>query len=94
MKGLYDYAGLIKKFLNREISAQEFETTFFEKYLKEEAEINDDLFEILDWLFAEVESFTDTPLAPDQNPEHFIDERRLRESAEKSLIELEDFNKE
>lgn len=51
MQTLYDYKRLIKKFLNKEITVQEFESTFFEAYSNENSPVSKRLFECLDWLF-------------------------------------------
>jgi hypothetical protein len=88
---LYDYASLIEKFLNREISVKEFERTYLDVYLADEVPISEELFDTLDWLFAEVDAYTDLPLEPDDDPADHLNEDQLRKSAAKTLAELEEF---
>lgn len=86
------YIKLITSFLNRSISLQEFETTYFDVFLSEKR-LGDTLFLPLDWLFAEVDAYIDDPTAflePDHN---YINEEQLRESAAKTLAELQAIKK-
>jgi hypothetical protein len=88
MEKLYDYADLIKQFLNKTISASEFEKTYLEKFKKETAPMSDEIFLSLDWLFAEIDAYTGDPFDPKNNPYGWINEDQLRESAIKTLDEL------
>jgi predicted NACHT family NTPase len=86
---LFDYVGLIKQFLNKEISVYEFEKTYLAKFKAEKTPMSDDTFLLLDWLFAEIDAFTDDPTAFLEDQHDYIDENQLRQSAEKTLRELE-----
>lgn len=85
MKDFFGYDLLINKFLDKEISAQDFEKAYLDKYLDDKEPIDEDLFLILDWLFAEVDGFSH-----DKNvfPEDHVNEDQLRESAAKTLKDL------
>lgn len=89
MAQIFDYINLIEKFLNREISVRDFERIYLNIYLKDDSPMSEEVFEALDWLFAEVQMFTDQPLQPEDKPDHFINEDQLRDSARKTLIELQ-----
>ncbi len=91
MGQLPDYIGLIEKFLNNKISVQEFERTFLDVYLADEVPISEELFDTLDWLFAEVDMYTDLPIGPHENPKDYNNEDQLRVSAAKTLEELKEF---
>ena len=85
MRNLFGYDLLIKKFLDKEISAEDFEGAYLDKYLGDEDPLDEDLFLILDWLFAEVDAFSHDK---DVFPDDYVDENQLRESAAKTLQEL------
>ena len=82
---LYGYDELIKSFLDREISVEEFEESYFEKIREDKNPMSDELFHILDWLFAEIDYFSNDP---ETFPDDYITEDQLRESAYNSLQEL------
>lgn len=85
MKNLYGFDVLIEQFVKNEISAEQFEDLYLKKYLTDKDPISEELFQILDWLFAEVDYFSN-------DPEHFPDHHRtadqLRESARKTLEKI------
>ncbi|PZQ48468.1 MAG: hypothetical protein DI551_01575 [Micavibrio aeruginosavorus] len=85
MKNLFGYDLLIEKFLRKEISAPEFEDAYLDKYLGDKDPIDENLFLILDWLFAEVDGFSNNK---EVFPDDYVDENQLRESAAKTLEEL------
>ncbi|MCB9988631.1 MAG: hypothetical protein H6868_04755 [Rhodospirillales bacterium] len=84
----YDYETLIRRFLRHEISVEEFERTYLDAFKNEKVFLGGDLFEALDWLFAEVDAYTDLPLEPEDDPDDYIDEAQLRESAALTLKKL------
>jgi hypothetical protein len=85
MKNLFGYDFLIEKFVKREISGGDFESLYLKKYLKDESPLDEELFKILDWLFAEVDGFSHDPTV---FPDDYVSEDRLRESAEATLKKL------
>ncbi len=83
----YDYKKLIQSFVKDEISTEDFKKTFLHKFKNEEGFLSNDLFDKLDWLFAEIDLSTNN-----QEPLHdniFIDEKLLKGTAEKFLLEIE-----
>ncbi len=88
MNNLYEYENLIERFLNGIISVKEFERAYIDKYTNDNEPKKEDLFQILDWLFFQVDAFTDLPMEPGDNPEDYINEEQLRESAAETLQAL------
>ncbi len=93
MSKLYDYGTLIERFLNREISVQEFERTYIDEYLAEKGPMSDEVFNSLDWLFFKVDEFTDLPMEPEDDPDEYITEDQLRTCAAETLEEIREFQK-
>lgn len=88
MQNLYGFDALIEKFVTNEISIEEFEGQYLKKYLEDEDPISEELFQILDYLFAEVNLYTGYPLEPDDDPDWHISEAQLRQTATKTLEEI------
>ena len=88
MIDLFGYDLLIEDFLNRKISVAQFERFYIDKFLEGDEPMIEDLFLELDWLFAEVDAYTDMPISEFPNPENYINEDQLRESAAKTLKEI------
>lgn len=85
MQNLFGFDELIEKFVKKEISGDGFEEAYLEKFLEEKNPISEELFLSLDWLFAEIDGFSDDPeLFPDSH----VSEDQLRESAAKVLKEI------
>jgi hypothetical protein len=85
MVSLFGYDILIESFVSGKLSAEEFDIAYTKKFLSGEDHICEELFFELDWFFGEVDAFTH-----DENlfPQDHVDERRLRESASKVLIDI------
>jgi hypothetical protein len=88
MRDLYGYDVLIEQFITRTISISEFEKLYSEKFLNETIFLGDELFHPLDYLFAEVNLYTGYPLEPDDDPDWYISEAQLRQTAAKTLEEI------
>ncbi|MCB9996613.1 MAG: hypothetical protein H6869_09275 [Rhodospirillales bacterium] len=89
MQNLYGFDELIEKFLEREISVSEFERRYLDMFQDESIPIEEDpLFSLLEWLFFEVDAYTDLPLEQDEVIDDYIDEDQLRQSAAKILDEI------
>lgn len=86
MKDLRGYDELIEKFLKKEITISEFETVYLDKF-KDEKKLGD-LYDPLNWLFSEVDCYTDLPIGPEDDPRFTIDEKRLRKSAKEVLQQI------
>ena len=83
----YGYDELIKSFLDRDISVEEFEESYFEKIREDKNPMSDELFHILDWLFAEIDYFSNDP---ETFPDDYITEDQLRDSAAQTLQKLKE----
>ncbi|PZQ46399.1 MAG: hypothetical protein DI551_05155 [Micavibrio aeruginosavorus] len=77
---------LIEKFLAKSITALEFEKQFLTLWHKDERLL--EAYNSVENLFFSVDQFTDLPLEPEDDPDDYINEDRLRESAAKTLEEL------
>jgi len=80
------FIDLIEKFLTKSITALDFERQFLILWHKDDS-LNE-AFSSVESLFFSVDEFTDLPLEPEDNPDEFINEDQLRESAAKTLQEL------
>ena len=89
INNFYDYKGLIKRFLDREISANDFEQTYLNTLKSEWNDMSGELHDILEFLFFEVDAYVDDPDLLNDGSGHYIDEIRLRESAAKTLQKLQ-----
>ena len=89
---LYGYDKLIESFLENKISTEEFETSYRKKFLKENNDLTEDAFLLLDELFVYVYGYTkDIELLKLYPDSHFTEEQ-LCESAAKTLQELRALN--
>ena len=88
MLELRGYDVLIEDFLKHKITVKEFEKTYIEAFTNEKTPLGGDLFTWLDWLFAEVDCYTDMPIGPDDDRAFNIDEAQLRESAAEVLQKI------
>ncbi|WP_199317602.1 colicin immunity domain-containing protein [Richelia sinica] len=83
------YINLIKDFVSRTISANEFEKKFIQMFKVENNFSSKKQFNILDKLFADVDAYcSDSDLIED--PEFDITEEELRLSAKEALNQLEE----
>lgn len=92
---LEDYRLLLERFLHKEMSAKQFQTEFLDKFKNETRQLDLALFDLLDTLFGDVDSFCSEPelLAALQaeTPGFYLDEQSLRNrvfSAWQSLLQL------
>jgi hypothetical protein len=74
------YRELLQRLLRGELSADEFQTSYFDVYLADESDCPYDVFQIVDGFFADVDSLVPRPRTPDPKF-HEIDEETLRERA-------------
>lgn len=90
MEKVRSFVDLISRFINEEVAVDEFETKYIALHQNGE-EITGSAGEALFWLFTEVDAYTNDEEAVREEPEYFINEDQLRESARKTLAELQDF---
>jgi hypothetical protein len=80
------YTQLIKSFLKNKISAIDFERKYLDSYLSDETDLPDDIFWILDELFADVDAFCADATLRD---EYDLDDAQLRNRCEQTLNRLQ-----
>lgn len=72
-----EYMLLLQQFLNGSLSVDEFQKTYLARFKNEEP-MNEKLFELLDELFADLDSFTSDAKLLARKPGFYIDESALR----------------
>lgn len=87
----FKYDELIDGFLDGKISVDEFQSSYL-AHFKSEGNLSDELFEILDEFFGDVDSFTTDQHLLAEQPDFYLDEARLRERARLTASRLADFN--
>lgn len=75
------YYSLLSQFLSGKMSVDEFRSTFLE-WFKSEGQLDISIFELLDELFGDVDSFTLDQRLLAENPGFYLDEAGLREKAQ------------
>lgn len=87
-----EYRQLLEIFFRRGISAEEFQRAYLEKFKNEIRTFDESLFNLLDELFGDVDSFCADPrtLATLQAeaPEFYLDEQSLRDRVSEALQRL------
>lgn len=91
-----EYGVLMNRFLNREISPEDFQQAYLARFKNEIREMDEPLFELLQEVFGDVDAFcADPKLLSDllaKHPGFYLDEMALREKvgrAAKRLAELQ-----
>jgi hypothetical protein len=90
-----EYRFLMDRYLHGELSAEDFQLAFLEKFKKETRRLNDDLFGLLDELFGDVDAFCADPkiLAELQaeTPGFYLDEQSLKKRVREVSERLSQF---
>ena len=89
---LAKYELLFKQFLDSVISVEDFQKTYLELF-KNEMQLEESLFKLLDELFGDVDSFTTDQELLTENPEFYLDEAKLRAKVEGVVNRLSAFGK-
>jgi len=84
---LVDYKQLLERFLGRAIPVEEFRNSFLDRF-KNEERLEAQLFELLDELFGDVDSFTSDHQLLTERPEFYLDEAGLREKVRRTASRL------
>ncbi|CAN7425103.1 MAG: colicin immunity domain-containing protein [Acidovorax sp.] len=84
---LVDYGALLEQFLNGAMSVEEFQGTYLDRF-KNEGQLDEPLFELLDELFGDVDSFTADQQLLTENPGFYLDEAGLREKVRNAVSRL------
>lgn len=89
MSRLVDYKRLLEQFLANAMPVEEFQAAYLARF-KNEGELGVPLFELLDDLFGDVDSFTADPQLLAENSSFYLDEERLREKVQIAVSRLSD----
>lgn len=88
-----DYKSLLEQFLNGGMTAEQFQLAYLDKFKSETRILDETLYELLDGLFVDVDSFVSDPelLAQLQaeRPGFYLDERALRDRAAEAVRRLD-----
>ena len=82
-----EYGMLFEKFLCSSISAEEFQATYLDRF-KNEGKLDSPLFDLLDEIFGDVDSFTTDQQLLAEAPEFYLDEAALKNRARGALLRL------
>ena len=92
-----DYKDLIEKFLEGNMSPQEFQVAYLDRFEDETRTLSEPLFAILDKLFGDVEAFeADEQLLRQlqaERPGFYVDEEELRQRASEALNSIAELEK-
>jgi hypothetical protein len=83
-----DYATLMDLFLAGKMSAKEFQVAYLDRFKREDREMSESLYELLQGLFADVDMFSTDPELLEGWPDQYIDETALREKVKHALNQL------
>lgn len=85
---IVSYKELIKSFINRKVTVDEFEKDFLAAFKTEPGPMNPSIYDILENLFAAVDAYWYECL-PGQETAFTISEDMLREEANQALLKLD-----
>lgn len=85
MSTIDKYILLLTQFVNSEIAASEFDTLYLELFKKETETFPEEIYDILNNLFSDVDAYCEDP---DLRDDEDLDEDELLISAKKALEEL------
>jgi hypothetical protein len=86
------YEKNIKKFLEKEISIDKFQTMYFD-FFKNSTESLEYYFPTLDKLFCEIDCYTTDKKLLKMKPDFYLNEDQLRNCAKSALHSLEEINR-
>ncbi|MDM8528268.1 colicin immunity domain-containing protein [Anaerolineales bacterium HSG24] len=90
MMTLNDYESMLRAFLDKTLSVEEFETKYLVAVKKETGKMNPQLYDILQELFWAVDSYW-PDCSPDEETPFIISLDTLRQAVEKTLLQLDQF---
>ena len=82
-----DYELLMEQFLRGAMPVEEIQTTYLNRF-KNEGQLDDPLFELLDELCGDGDSFTTDPQLLAGDPSFYVDETSLREKVRQVAVRL------
>ena len=83
-----EYRSLLDRFLPRELSVEEFQSAYLDRFKNETRELDEPLFELLDSLFGDVDGFSTDPALIAEHPDFYLDEEGLRQKVDAAASRL------
>jgi hypothetical protein len=88
----FDYELLLERFLSGAMPVEEFQATYLNRFKCEER-LDAPLFEVLDELFGDIDSFTADSQLLAEKPHFYLDETRLRQKVREAANRLSDLRR-
>lgn len=82
------YVDLLSDFKHGRIGVVDFQRAYINKFKAEKIELDESAFELLDRLFGDVDSYTEDVDLLNENPDFYLDEKKLREKVDHVLCLL------
>ena len=80
-----EYALLLEQFLSGAMSVDEFQSAYLDRFKNEKRRLDESVFEVLDGIFGDLDSFTNDSELLAENPEFYLDEDKLRERVRSAI---------
>ena len=89
------YLSLLKQFLDNRLSVETFQSEYLEMFKHDDRPLDSALFNILDTLFGDIDSFVSDPgqrsELESQTPGFYLDEPALRRRVSEAYVELKHY---
>lgn len=83
-----EYELLLEKFLDGTMPVDEFQRVYLDRFKNEQRSLDDALYEVLEGVFGDVDSFTTDQQLLAENPDFYLDEPQLREKIRQASTHL------
>lgn len=83
-----EYRTLLNDFLSGKLPASEFQREYLNRFKSEKRWLDSELFDLLEKVFGDVDSYSSDPELLAANPAFYLDEVRLRERIRTALDRL------
>lgn len=84
---LESYKELFERFLSGRMPVEDFQATYLGRF-KSEGPLEESLYQLLDRLFGDVDSYTADPKLLADNPNFYLDEAALRRRVREAALHL------
>ena len=85
------YKLMLDRFLSGEICVHEFQERYLASFKSEVQRLDVDLYEVLQKVFGDVDSYTEDPDLLVTNPSFYLNEVALRKRIQEATLQLSDF---
>jgi hypothetical protein len=83
-----EYGLLLDRFIQDVISVDNFQLLFLEQFKKEKRKLDVEVYDLLETLFGDVDSFTRDSALLDEAPDFYLCEKQLLEKVKKAREQL------